>query len=105
MTESRLVPWYTSTVKGDRVRTAQIAETMRGRPLSPAQGPSGALAVAMMHDATLFRAGLEIASLLALPEEVFARPGMVDRMMKLADVHPLSSDRARHRAELVAMMA
>lgn len=38
MTESRLAPWYTSTVKGDRVRTAQITEAIRGRPLSPAQG-------------------------------------------------------------------
>jgi 2-polyprenyl-6-methoxyphenol hydroxylase-like FAD-dependent oxidoreductase len=105
MTGSRLVPWYTSTVKGDRLRTGEITAAINGMPPPPVQGPGAALAVAMTHDATLFRAGLEIVSLLALPEEVFARPGVVDRVMELADVHPPVQPPCPSRAELVSMLA
>jgi 2-polyprenyl-6-methoxyphenol hydroxylase-like FAD-dependent oxidoreductase len=105
MTTSRLVPWYASTVQFDRLRTAQITAAISGRPAPPVQGPSAALAVAMMHDATQFRAGLEITSLLALPEQVFARPGVVDRVMKLADIHPPVEPPCPSRSELVTMLA
>jgi hypothetical protein len=86
MTEERLTPWYLSTVEGDRARMAQINAAIHGWPAPAPTGPAQALPVAMMHDATLFRAFLEILSLLALPRDVLGRPGIVDRIMEIADV-------------------
>jgi 2-polyprenyl-6-methoxyphenol hydroxylase-like FAD-dependent oxidoreductase len=104
MTETRLVPWYRSTVEMDRIRTAQITAAIQGRPVPPVIGPGGALAVAMLHDASIFRASLEITSLLTLPNEVFSRPGIVDRIMELADIHPPVEPPCPTRDELVALV-
>ena len=38
----------------------------------------------MAHDADVFRAGLEIVGCLALPQEVFARPGLAERVLGAA---------------------
>ena len=38
----------------------------------------------MTRDPEVFRAGLEIASCLALPQEVFARPGLAQRVLEAA---------------------
>jgi hypothetical protein len=48
----------------------------------------------MMYDADLFRAATECRALLALPQEVLARPGMADRIMEVAQ-HPRSCDALR----------
>jgi len=59
----------------------------------------------MMHDATLFRVSLEMVSLLALANEIFARPGSVDRIMDLADIYPPVEPPCPTRGGLVAMLA
>jgi hypothetical protein len=58
---------------------------------------------AMMFDADVFRAYLEIISMLAPPEEVLARPGLTDRIMAAAgrDVQVPGPS----RAELLKMLA
>ena len=38
----------------------------------------------MSRDPDVFRAGLEISSCLALPQEVFARPGLAQRVLEVA---------------------
>ena len=43
-----------------------------------------ALPLAMGRDPDVFRAGLEITGCLALPQEVFARPGMAERVLEAA---------------------
>jgi 2-polyprenyl-6-methoxyphenol hydroxylase-like FAD-dependent oxidoreductase len=105
MTEERLAPWYRSTVEVDRVRMAQISAVIQGRPVPPPRGPGEALAIAMMYDPTLFRAFLEIVSLLALPRDVLARPGMIDRIMEIADVKEPVALAGPSRAELLRMLA
>jgi 2-polyprenyl-6-methoxyphenol hydroxylase-like FAD-dependent oxidoreductase len=105
MTETRVTPWYRSTVEVDRARTAQINAAIQGRPAPRPTGPGEALAVAMMYDASLFRAALEIVSLLALPQEVLARPGMVDRIMAVADVAAPVVPQGPSRDELLRMLA
>lgn len=56
----------------------QPANVIEGRPAPEPTDPMArirnALLVAMMHDADVFRAYLEIASVIALPQEVMARP-------------------------------
>ena len=81
-TERELTPWYRATLAFDRARLAEIKAIRDGAEL-PAPAPDdvaaqvrAALPAAMSRDAEVFRAGLEISSCLALPQEVFARPGM-----------------------------
>ncbi|MBV8713815.1 MAG: FAD-dependent monooxygenase [Chloroflexi bacterium] len=105
MTQARVTPWYTYTVGFDRAHTAQIRAATEGRPTPLPTGPGAALGVAMLHDATLFRAAMEIMGLLALPHEVYARPGLIDRAMKLADVHAPTVPPGPSRTELLRMLA
>jgi hypothetical protein len=86
MTETRVTPWYRDTIEIDRTRIARFNALIEGRPEpQPTDRPAQiakALLVAMMYDADLFRAATEFRSLLALPQEVMARPGVVDRIWR-----------------------
>lgn len=81
MTEARITPWYENTLALDRARLAQLDAVAAGRPAPPPPpGPMSGLAVAMLYDADLFRAFIEIVGMLATPQEVLARPGLADRI-------------------------
>jgi flavin-dependent dehydrogenase len=109
MTETRVTPWYRNTIEIDRARIARVNALIEGRPaLEPADMPARiakALAVAMMYDADLFRAAIEMRSLLALPQEVMARPGMVDRIMEVAGTNEAVIPPGPSREELLHMLA
>ena len=49
--------------------------------MPPPDALRAALPRAMGLDADVFRAALEITNCLALPQEVFARPGMAERVL------------------------
>jgi hypothetical protein len=59
----------------------------------------------MMYDADLFRAANEIRSVLTLPQEVMARPGLVDRIMEVASTHDAVTPPGPSREELLQMLA
>jgi hypothetical protein len=109
VTETRVTPWYRNTVEIDRRQIARYNALIEGRPEPQPTDPpariADALAVAMMYDADLFRAALEMRSLLALPEEVMARTGMVDRIMEVASTHEAVMPPAPSREELLRMLA
>jgi hypothetical protein len=105
MTESRVTPWYRVTVEFDRIRTSQITGAIQGREAPRTNHPAAALEIAMLYDPVLFRAGLEILALLALPRDVFARPGIVERVMGLADIHESPTPAGPTRDELLRMVA
>jgi 2-polyprenyl-6-methoxyphenol hydroxylase-like FAD-dependent oxidoreductase len=89
-TERELTPWYRATVAFDRARLAEIDAARSGaEPPAPDPGDvtarvRAALPLAMTRDPDVFRAGLEITSCLALPQEVFTRPGMAQRVLEAA---------------------
>jgi hypothetical protein len=58
----------------------------------------------MARDPEVFRAGLEISSCLALPQEVFARPGLAQRVPAAAggEVATLPGPSCAQVLELVA---
>ena len=108
-TEEELGPWYRATVAVDRARLAEVEAARAGRPPEPprdaASAVRAALPKAMAQDADVFRAGLEIIGCLALPQEVFARPGLAQRVLELADgtngARPFGPD----REELLRLVA
>jgi hypothetical protein len=59
----------------------------------------------MMHDADLFRATAEIRSMLALPQDVMARPGMVDRITEVAGTYEAVNPGGPSRQELLHRLA
>jgi hypothetical protein len=100
-----VTPWYRSTVEFDRVRTAQIRATINGHTVPRAADPGSRLLVAMMFDPDLFRAAIETFSLLALPEAVMARPGLIDRITEVAGAHENVAPQGPSRDELLRMLA
>jgi hypothetical protein len=109
MTETRVAPWYRNTIEIDRRWVARFNALIEGRPDPQSADPRAhihdALAVAMRYDADVFRAAVEMRSLLALPQEVMARPGLVDRIKELAGGHEAVVPPEPSRAELLRMLA
>jgi 2-polyprenyl-6-methoxyphenol hydroxylase-like FAD-dependent oxidoreductase len=109
MTERRLTPWYRNTVELDRVRRARLAAAAEGRALPEPSDPAArirtALPIAAQFDADLFRAFIEMTSLLALPSEVMARPGLTDRILEVAGRHPPPAPLGPSRAETLRILA
>jgi hypothetical protein len=87
---SALTPWYRATVAVDQARLRDMRAARDGQPPAEPQGPAAlgaALGRAAAHDQDLFRALLEIIGCLALPAEVFSRPGLVERVLQVASEH------------------
>jgi 2-polyprenyl-6-methoxyphenol hydroxylase-like FAD-dependent oxidoreductase len=88
MTQARITPWYRDTVGFDRGRKAQIDAAVDGRPSPAPAGPAAPLAAAlpraMLYDPDIFRAYLETVSMVTLPAEVMARPGLSERIQAIA---------------------
>lgn len=108
-TEREVAPWYRNTVAVDRARVAELEAARHGlEPPGPATfeaGLAAALFRVMPFDADVFRAGLEITSCLTLPEEIFARPGMVDRVVELADANPRQPVPGPSREDVLRLVA
>ncbi len=85
-TERELAPYYRATVAADRARLAEMEALRNGAaPTAPAPDDvRAAMPRGMGRDPDVFRAALEIMSCLALPQEVFARPGMTERVLTAA---------------------
>jgi 2-polyprenyl-6-methoxyphenol hydroxylase-like FAD-dependent oxidoreductase len=107
-TETELTPWYRATVAVDRARLAEIeaicAGRERPRPASPAAALGAALIRAMPHDADIFRAFMEIAGCLVLPNVVFARPGFTERVLEIANRHELAAPLGPTREQLLQLV-
>jgi 2-polyprenyl-6-methoxyphenol hydroxylase-like FAD-dependent oxidoreductase len=84
-TMATVEPWYRGTLSFDQGRLAQIHAEMEGRVFepSPEYEMTMALQAATGKDAEMLRAFLEIAGVIATPDDVFARPGMFERVIEL----------------------
>jgi hypothetical protein len=101
----RVMPWYQVTVANDRMQMAHARAAIEGRPAPQPMAPAGLLELAMQYDPTLFRAYLETVSLLALPDEVLARPGIAGRILELAEHHVPLAPSSPSRDELLRIVA
>jgi 2-polyprenyl-6-methoxyphenol hydroxylase-like FAD-dependent oxidoreductase len=109
ITETEFTPWYTNQIRADRSRYRTMDALRQGHPppLPATDEYSQHEAMfwkAMAFDADLFRAAMEIASVLTLPEDIYARPGVMDRAEAIvshlpADAPPIPGS---SRADLLA---
>jgi 2-polyprenyl-6-methoxyphenol hydroxylase-like FAD-dependent oxidoreductase len=108
MTETRVTPWYRNTVEIDRGRIARYGAAIKGQTDRTTVGQTARVtdgfAVAMMYDADLFRAWLEILSMQTTPQKVMARPGVVDRIMEIARTRDAVTPPGPSREELLWML-
>jgi len=109
MTSARVTPWYQNTVTFDRARKDEIDASIEGRP---APQPPGAMAqfqqafgVAMLYDPDVFRGMMEFISMMALPEQVFTRPGFGDRISAAAEGREAFTPPGPSRADLLKTLA
>jgi hypothetical protein len=101
-------PLYRMTLGFDRHRLAEIAADVDGTSYltdDPGWVVGKATLAASLTDPDITRAYLSLASLLATPDELFAEPGLVDRVMKLGAGAPRYPLPGPTRQELLATIA
>lgn len=106
-TESQLRPWHDATAKVDRRRQRDMAAFAEGR--EPEVDPEGAVAdllqAAITRDPVATRAFGEIFACLALPDEVFSRPGVLDHILSLAGSVSTEPIPGPDRAQLLELVS
>lgn len=101
-------PLYRATNSYDRHRLAEIDGDVAGVPYRPEDlGWLGtkALFAAALRDPDALRANMAVASLLATPDEVFAAPGLRDRVLALGMSAPQYPLPGPSRAELLDVLS
>ncbi len=98
-------PWYRGTLAFDEGRLAEIDALLEGRPFEPAPEfeIGKALGVAAGKDPEMLRSILDLAGVLALPEEVLGRPGVFERAVELGSGWRDEQLPGPSRDELVAL--
>jgi 2-polyprenyl-6-methoxyphenol hydroxylase-like FAD-dependent oxidoreductase len=104
VTQERVAPFYWNQIRADRARVAEMDALRRGDEPPPPDPTSVAIGAAMFQDPDVFRGILEIAMCLALPEEVFSRPGFMDKVGAVPPGPPLRTP-GPDRQKLLALLA
>jgi hypothetical protein len=105
-TQSVIAPWYQATVQNGQLRLAEMAAAVHGRPFAP-EGPAAvamALARAKAVDEDAARWFAELLSCLTTPDELFARPGVLARLMEIDGRGDQAPTPGPDRAELLALV-
>jgi 2-polyprenyl-6-methoxyphenol hydroxylase-like FAD-dependent oxidoreductase len=85
-TTETVEPWYRATLTSDRHRLGEIEAGIRGvayDSADPAYQLEKALDLAVQQDPECLRASLDTRLVLRTPEDVFARPGLRDKTLRL----------------------
>ena len=85
VTMETVEPWYRATLSFDSGRLDEIQAQLERRPFEPSFEYEAwqALTASIPRDPDLFREALGVATVLKLPEEVFAEPGVYERVLEL----------------------
>jgi len=104
ITEERVAPFYWNQIAEDRVRVARMLAIRDGQD-PPAPSPQFlAFQSALMSDADVFRGALEMASCLAFPQEVMARPLIRERIEQVTVPDEPMRLPAPRRSELLQLL-
>lgn len=103
VTEREVAPFYWNQISADRARVAQMDALRNGEEPPAPDAKVSAMTAAMLRDPDVFRGMLETGACLALPEEVFARPGFMDKVNAHAGAR-IWAPPGPNRAELLALV-
>lgn len=110
-TTTQLTPWYLNSAQADQARLAQMSMASGGGAPAPAPPTDPAatrirnLVTAATWDAGLFRTYCELTSMLARPEEIFARPGMTELASQAAAGRQPPPSLGPSRAEALKLLS
>jgi 2-polyprenyl-6-methoxyphenol hydroxylase-like FAD-dependent oxidoreductase len=99
-----LEPWHDATLQTDRQRFREMTAAIQGVDPEPAPPIIAAFMRAVGRDAEAFRALMEIRQVLALPSEVFGRPGFADHVLEVGRDGEGPSPPGPDRRELLALL-
>jgi 2-polyprenyl-6-methoxyphenol hydroxylase-like FAD-dependent oxidoreductase len=108
VTQATVGPLYRATLEFDRHRLAEINGEITGQPYQPgdpAWDISKALYAAAARDPDVLRAYTSVAAMTAMPTDVLAEPGMLDRVISIGSTAPRYGTPGPPRAELLAAIA
>jgi 2-polyprenyl-6-methoxyphenol hydroxylase-like FAD-dependent oxidoreductase len=110
ITEEAFTPWYRQQIDRDRARVAAVEAAIEGRD-PPKADPSDrtarmqeAFMIAAAYDPEVARGFLDVMAVLALPQHVMARPGMIDKVMASSSDRKLPVEAGPNRQELLELM-
>jgi hypothetical protein len=99
-------PWYRGTLAFDQGRLAQIHAEMAGKPFEPE--PEYEMTMALMaatgKDPDMLRTFLDIAGVIKPPAEVFAAPGVFEKVIELGSGWRDEKLPGLNREELLAVV-
>jgi 2-polyprenyl-6-methoxyphenol hydroxylase-like FAD-dependent oxidoreductase len=106
-TEASVMPYFRATRAFDRHRLAEIDAICQGQVYDPGDrlwDLTRAIEIAFMSDPELMRPFLEIAMVLATPDEVFDRPGLAERVLELVPDWRSAPSAGPDREQLLAVV-
>jgi 2-polyprenyl-6-methoxyphenol hydroxylase-like FAD-dependent oxidoreductase len=103
-TEEGVQPFYRNQIAADRARLAEMNASRQGAEAPSQDGPMARLIAAAGSDADAFRALIETVQCLALPQDVFQRPGMMETLEQHGSGQPTSAP-GPDREHLVSLLA
>jgi 2-polyprenyl-6-methoxyphenol hydroxylase-like FAD-dependent oxidoreductase len=102
-TERQVTPFYRNQIAADRVRIAEMNALEEDRPLPAADPILARFMAAASEDADVFRAVIEIAMCVSLPQDVVARPEIAAKLAAF-EGRELPADRGMERSQLMALL-
>ncbi|HVA71169.1 MAG TPA: FAD-dependent oxidoreductase [Acidimicrobiales bacterium] len=108
-TRREAVPWHDATVQFDRVRGPEVEALRLGEP-DPHDPSDSSVAVARAfssaahYDPQVLAWSSELGSCLTQPSELFARPGVIERVLEVAGQNPTYVIPGPDRAQLEALL-
>jgi 2-polyprenyl-6-methoxyphenol hydroxylase-like FAD-dependent oxidoreductase len=111
VTEEQLTPWYRQQMDRDSDRVAAVNAAIEGREppkpdlSEPIKQIQQSFFLAAQFDPEVARAFSEVLSVLALPKEILARPGMIEKVMDTASGREMPETPGPSREELLRILA
>ncbi len=107
-TAETVEPWYRATLASDRHRLGEVEAGIAGVGYDSQDADyqlEKALAVASGQDPECLRANFDIRFVMQTPEEVFGRPGMLDKTLQLGSGWRNAQPSGPTREQLLAMVS
>ena len=101
-TERQVTPFYRNQIAADRVRIAEMNALQDGTPMPQPNPLIAKFIAAASQDADVFRAAIETAMCVALPQEVMARPHIAAKLAEFEGYPP--PNQAIGRDRLMALL-
>ncbi len=104
LTETKVAPYFWNQIHDDKQRIAEMDALRDGAEPPPPDPAMQAFLNAAMYDADVFRGMLEMRLCLALPQDILARPGFLEKVDACRDAPDATQLPGPSRSDLVALL-